>query len=82
MQYSGARVLVTGGLGFIGSNLVVRLVDLGAEVVIFDSAVEGCGANSFNIDPVRDRVRQALSARLIRWGEQLRVPTPPVEVRP
>jgi hypothetical protein len=32
--------------------------------------------------PLRQRVRQALSARLIRWGEQLRVPTPPVEVRP
>jgi hypothetical protein len=31
---------------------------------------------------LRDRVRQALSARLIRWGEQLRVPTSSVEVRP
>jgi hypothetical protein len=31
---------------------------------------------------LRDRLRQVLSARLIAWGEQLRVPTPPVEVRP
>ena len=57
MYYSGARVLVTGGLGFIGSNLVVRLADLGADVTIIDSLVEGCGANLHNIEPVRDRVR-------------------------
>ncbi|MBI1786946.1 MAG: NAD-dependent epimerase/dehydratase family protein [Acidobacteria bacterium] len=56
MDYQGKKVLVTGGLGFIGSNLVLRAVELGAEVTIVDSSVEGCGANLHNIAAVRDRV--------------------------
>jgi UDP-glucose 4-epimerase len=43
------KVLVTGGLGFIGSNLALRLVRGGARVVIVDSEVAGCGANRHNI---------------------------------
>ncbi|MBI4877373.1 MAG: NAD-dependent epimerase/dehydratase family protein [Acidobacteria bacterium] len=57
MSYAGKKVLVTGGLGFIGSNLAIRLAEEGAEVVIVDSSVAGCGANLHNIAPVRDRVR-------------------------
>ena len=57
MNYSGKRVLITGGLGFIGSNLAIRAVELGAEVTIVDSSVAGCGANPYNIEPVKDRVR-------------------------
>jgi len=55
--YQARNVLVTGGLGFIGSNLTIRLVELGAEVTVVDSSVEGCGANPHNLAPVRDRVR-------------------------
>jgi len=51
------RVLVTGGLGFIGSNLVLRLVDLGAEVTIVDAMIPEYGGNLFNVEPVKDRVR-------------------------
>jgi UDP-glucose 4-epimerase len=54
--YAGRRVLITGGLGFIGSNLAIRLAGEGAEVSIVDSSVAGCGANLHNIAPVRDRV--------------------------
>ncbi len=57
MAYAGKRILVTGGLGFIGSNLVIRLVGEGAEVAIVDSSAEGCGANLHNIAPVRDQVK-------------------------
>ncbi len=57
MRYSGKRVLVTGGLGFIGSSLAIRLVDEGARVTIVDSSVPGCGANLFNIKPVENDVR-------------------------
>ncbi|HET8547812.1 MAG TPA: NAD-dependent epimerase/dehydratase family protein [Bryobacteraceae bacterium] len=55
-MYKGRRVLVTGGLGFIGSNVTVRLALEGAHVTVVDSMVAGCGANRFNIEPVRDLV--------------------------
>jgi nucleoside-diphosphate-sugar epimerase len=54
--YRGKRVLVTGGLGFIGSNLSLRLVELGADVMIVDSMLPDYGATLANIEPVRDRV--------------------------
>ena len=52
----GKRVLVTGGLGFIGSNLARRLVHLGAEVLLMDSLVPEYGGNLFNIAGLEDRV--------------------------
>ncbi len=56
-KLEGRRALVTGGLGFIGSNLVVRLVELGAEVTVVDSLVVALGANPFNLSPVEGHVR-------------------------
>jgi UDP-glucose 4-epimerase len=50
------RVLITGGLGFLGSNLAIRLVELGALVTILDAMVEDHGGNLYNIEPVRDHV--------------------------
>ena len=47
--FHGKRCLITGGLGFIGSNLAHRLVGLGARVHLVDSLVEGHGGNSFNL---------------------------------
>jgi UDP-glucose 4-epimerase len=51
-----SRVLVTGGLGFIGSNLVRRLVGEGARVTLCDALIEGYGGNPANIREVRDAV--------------------------
>ena len=48
-HYQGKTVLVTGGLGFIGSNLALSLARLGARVRVVDSCELGCGANEFNL---------------------------------
>ena len=55
--YKGRRVMITGGLGFIGSNLARQLVDLGAEVLLIDSLLPDYGGNLFNIADIADRVR-------------------------
>jgi UDP-glucose 4-epimerase len=55
--YADRRVMITGGLGFIGSNLARTLVALGAEVLIVDSLLPDYGGNLFNIADIRDRVR-------------------------
>lgn len=57
MTYAGKRVLVTGGLGFIGSSLVLRLVDEGAHVTVIDNLLPGCGGNLYNVSAVKDRIR-------------------------
>jgi UDP-glucose 4-epimerase len=55
--YRGRKVLITGGLGFIGSNLARRLVELDAEVLLVDSLIPDYGGNLFNIEGLADRVR-------------------------
>ncbi len=55
-QLAGKNILVTGGLGFIGSNLAHRLVSLGANVTLVDSMVPAYGGNPFNIHGIEDRV--------------------------
>lgn len=55
--FSARRVLITGGLGFLGSSLAIRLAALGAEVTCVDAMLAEYGGNLFNLEPVRDRVR-------------------------
>jgi UDP-glucose 4-epimerase len=56
-EYKGRTVLITGGLGFIGSNLARRLVALGdVEVIILDALVEGQGGNLHNIHDIQDKI--------------------------
>jgi UDP-glucose 4-epimerase len=55
--FSGQRVLITGGLGFIGSNLARRLVDLGARVSIIDSLEPAYGGNRRNLAGISGRVK-------------------------
>src|ERR1700761_6366907 len=55
--FQNRKVLVTGGLGFIGSNLAVRLARAGARVVVVDSEVAGCGANRHNLADARADIR-------------------------
>ena len=62
-DFEGARVLITGGLGFIGSNLARRLAGLGADLTLVDSLIPETGANTFNIESVQDHPR--LSVRTV-----------------
>jgi len=55
-KYSNKRVLITGGLGFVGSNLAHRLVCLGAEVTLVDSMLPLYGGNCFNLVGIQDKV--------------------------
>jgi len=55
-SYFDKEVLITGGLGFIGSNLARALVAQGAEVTLVDSLIPQYGGNPFNVDDVRDKL--------------------------
>ena len=55
--FSGKRVMVTGGLGFIGSNLARRLATAGAKVLLVDSLIPSYGGNQFNLHGIEDVVR-------------------------
>ena len=56
-SFAGAKVMITGGPGFIGSTLALRLVELGAEVLIVDSLVPDYGGNLANIRGFDHRLR-------------------------
>jgi UDP-glucose 4-epimerase len=55
--YRGRRVMITGGVGFIGSNLARQLVDLGADILLVDSLIPEYGGNLFNIQDISSRIR-------------------------
>jgi UDP-glucose 4-epimerase len=55
--YEGRRVMITGGLGFIGSNLAHQLVNLGARVLVVDSLIQDYGGNLFNIADIEPKLR-------------------------
>lgn len=55
--YKGKKVLITGGLGFIGSNLAYRLVELGADITLVDSMIPEYGGNLYNIHGLEDKLK-------------------------
>lgn len=55
-DFKNKNVLITGGLGFIGSSLALRLVDLGAQVTLIDAMISDYGGNLFNIGTIKERV--------------------------
>lgn len=59
--FDGARVLITGGLGFIGSNLAQELVEAGCDVLLVDSMVPTYGGNFANIDGFNHRITVNIS---------------------
>lgn len=59
--YKGLSVIIPGGLGFIGSNLAIRLAEMGARVTIVDSLIPTSGGKLFNIDPIKDLVKISIT---------------------
>jgi len=56
MELKGKKVLITGGLGFIGSNLTHKCLELGAEVTVFDCLDPRSGGNLYNIQEIKDHI--------------------------
>ena len=59
--FEGKRVLITGGAGFIGSNLAHRLLAMGAEITIVDSLIPEYGGNPNNVKDILPRVHLNIS---------------------
>ena len=69
--YAGARAMITGGLGLIGSAIARRLVALGAEVLLVDSMIPDYGGNLANIPDIQ-AMRVMVNIADIRGGSALR----------
>jgi UDP-glucose 4-epimerase len=67
-HYRGRRVMITGGLGFVGSNLARRLVELGAAVLLVDSLVPEYGGNVHNIAGLEERLRVNVADIRTEWS--------------
>ena len=89
-HFRGADVLITGGLGFIGSALARQLVTLEARVTLVDSLIPEYGGNPFNIHDIKDRVtvdltdvrdRIAMASLITTTGSPSR-PSRSVKARP
>ncbi len=66
--FEGKRVLVTGGMGFIGSNLARYLCDLGSKVTVADSMIPEYGGNLFNLAGYEDRIKINISDVRDQYG--------------
>ncbi len=60
-QLTGQKILITGGMGFIGSNLAQRLVELDNQITIIDSLIPEYGGNTRNIKQIQDKINVNLS---------------------
>ena len=59
--YRGRRVMITGGMGFIGSNLARALVAAGADILIVDALNPEYGGNRFNLHGIEEYIRVNVS---------------------
>jgi UDP-glucose 4-epimerase len=59
--FRNKKVIITGGLGFIGSNLAIKLLELGAKVTLIDSLIPEYGGSLFNIKGIEENLRVNIS---------------------
>ena len=71
--FNKKKILITGGLGFIGSNLARRLVDWGGRVTLVDSLIPEYGGNLYNIKDFKDRVTVNISDVRDRYSMEVLV---------
>lgn len=60
-SFENKNILITGGAGFIGSNLAIKLVELNANVTIVDSFIPEYGGNLFNLEPIKKKIKLNIS---------------------
>ena len=60
-EFHGKRVLITGGLGMIGSSVAHKLVECNADVTIADACIKPYGANLFNLEGIKDKVNVSIT---------------------
>jgi nucleoside-diphosphate-sugar epimerase len=60
-NFTGKNISISGGLGFIGSNLAIRLAGLGANVTVIDSLIPEYGGNLWNVEPVKSKIKINIS---------------------
>lgn len=60
-KFENKNVLITGGAGFIGSNLAIKLLELKANVTIVDSFIPEYGGNLYNLEPIINRINLNIS---------------------
>jgi len=70
-KLAGKKILITGGLGMIGSTIANKLVGYGAEVTILDSLIQPYGGNFFNVEEVKNK--QKINISDIRDKESLKI---------
>src|SRR3989338_8045021 len=56
LSLQGKKVLITGGAGFIGSNLAIKCLELGAQVTVLDNFMPDTGANPANIKEIENKI--------------------------
>lgn len=77
-KFVGKKILITGGLGMIGSTIANKLVNYGAEVTILDSLIQPYGGNFFNVENNKNKIKINISD--IRDKESLKVLVRDVDV--
>lgn len=59
--FTDKNILITGGLGFIGSTLAIKLAGFNANVTVIDSLIPDYGGNVFNIEPIKNKININIS---------------------